>query len=116
MPGSTRSKCVTTRPFLPGRYFLITVRRLSRRRKLIEPDLILLARAFNRARARHNFYLTACVFLPHPWPAICEPVCPVTIPLAMKSVQPSSMTAIHRRPGAEGEFWPLVATVNPSFD
>ncbi|HEV2382440.1 MAG TPA: hypothetical protein VG206_21955 [Terriglobia bacterium] len=47
------------RPFLSNRYFFITVRLLKRRAKLTETDLTLLARAFNRARARHDFYLTA---------------------------------------------------------
>ena len=33
----------------------------------MEPDFRLLARAFNRARALHRFYLTAWVFLPDHW-------------------------------------------------
>jgi hypothetical protein len=40
------------RPFLSDRYFFIAVRLLRRREKLTEPDFALLARAFNRARAR----------------------------------------------------------------
>jgi hypothetical protein len=43
------------RPFLSNRCFFITVRLLKRRTKLTESDLILLARAFNRARALHPF-------------------------------------------------------------
>jgi hypothetical protein len=39
------------RPFLSDRYFFIAVRLLRRREKLTEPDLALLARAFNRAGA-----------------------------------------------------------------
>jgi len=35
------------------------VRLLRRREKFTEPDFALLARAFNRARALHPFYLTA---------------------------------------------------------
>jgi hypothetical protein len=45
------------RPFLSDRYFFIVVRLLRRREKLTEPDFALLARAFNRARALHPFYL-----------------------------------------------------------
>ena len=47
------------RPFLSDRYFFIVVRLLRRREKFTEPDFALLARAFNRARALHPFYLTA---------------------------------------------------------
>jgi len=93
------------RPFLSGRYFFITVRLLRRRSKLTQADLALLARAFNRARALHPFCLTAWVFLPDHWHAICAPSYPVTISLAMKSVKQSSMSAINRGRGAEGELW-----------
>jgi putative transposase len=93
------------RPFLSDRYFFITARLLKRRAKLIEPDFVLLARAFNRARALHPFYLTAWVFLPDHWHAICAPTYPVTISLAMKSVKQGSMSAINRRRGTEGELW-----------
>ena len=93
------------RPFLSNRYFFLTVRLLKRRAKLIEADFALLARAFNRARALHPFYLTAWVFLPDHWHVICAPVYPATISLAMKSVKQSSMSAINRRRGVEGELW-----------
>jgi putative transposase len=93
------------RPFLSDRYFFITVRLLKRRAKLTESDFILLARAFNRARALHPFYLTAWVFLPDHWHCICAPQYPATISLAMKSVKQSSMSAINRRRGTEGELW-----------
>jgi hypothetical protein len=46
------------RPLLSDRYFFIVVRLLRRREKFTEPDFPLLARAFNRARARHPFYLS----------------------------------------------------------
>ncbi len=46
------------RPFLSDRYFFIVVRLLRRREKFTEPDFALLARAFNRARALHPFYLS----------------------------------------------------------
>lgn len=93
------------RPFLSDRYFFISVRLLKRRAKLVEADFILLARAFNRARALHSFYLTAWVFLQDHWHAICAPVHPGTISLSMKSVKQSSMSGINRRRGAEGELW-----------
>lgn len=93
------------RPFLSDRYFFITVRLLKRRRELTEPDFVLMARAFNRARALHPFYLTAWVFLPDHWHAICAPQYPVTISLATKSVKQSSMSAINRHRGTEGELW-----------
>jgi hypothetical protein len=44
------------RPFLSD--FFIVVRLLRQREKFTEPDLALLARAFNRARALHPFYLS----------------------------------------------------------
>ncbi len=93
------------RPFLSDRYFFIVVRLLRRREKFTEPDFALLARAFNRARALHPFYLTAWVFLPDHWHCICAPVYPVTISLAMKSVKQSSMSAVNQRRGADGELW-----------
>jgi REP element-mobilizing transposase RayT len=81
------------------------VRLLKRREKLTEPDFALLARAFNRARALHPFYLTAWVFLPDHWHCICAPVHPSTISLAMKSLNLSSMSAVNRLRGEEGELW-----------
>jgi REP element-mobilizing transposase RayT len=39
----------------------------------MEPDFRLSARAFNRARALHRFYLTAWVFLPDHWHCIVAP-------------------------------------------
>ena len=84
------------------------MRLLKRRDKLTEPDFALLARAFNRARALHPFYLTAWVFLPDPSAdghCICAPVHPTTISLAMKSVKLSSMSAVNRLRGEEGELW-----------
>ena len=92
------------RPFLSDRYFFITVRLRRRREKFTEPDFVLLARAFNRGRTLHAFYLTAWVFLPHHWHCICAPVYPQTISLAMKSVKQSSMRAVNRRRGADGEL------------
>jgi len=94
------------RPFLSD--FFIVVRLLRRRDKFTEPDFAQLARAFNRARALHPFYLTAWVFLPDHAAAghcICAPVYPVTISLAMKSVKQSSMRAVNQRRGADGELW-----------
>jgi len=93
------------RPFLSDRYFFIAVRLLRRREKFTEPDFTLLARAFNRARALHPFYLTAWVFLPDHWRCICAPVYPVSISLAMKSVKQSSTSAVNQCRGADGELW-----------
>jgi putative transposase len=93
------------RPFLSDRYFFIVVRLLRRRGKFTEPNFALLARAFDRARALHPFYLTAWVFLPDHWHCICAPVHPVTISLAMKSVKQSSMRAVNQCRGASGELW-----------
>jgi putative transposase len=96
------------RPFLSDRYFFVAVRLLRRREKLTEPDFALLARAFNRARALHPFYLTAWVFLPDPAAAghcICAPRYPVTISLGMKSVKQSSMSVVNQRRGTDGELW-----------
>jgi REP-associated tyrosine transposase len=95
------------RPFLSNRYFFITVRLLKRRAKLVDTDFTLLARAFNRARALHGFYLIAWVFPPDPAAtrhAIGAPLDPASIALAIKSVKQSSMSAINRNRGAEGEL------------
>jgi putative transposase len=93
------------RPFLSDRYFFIVVRLLRPREKFTEPDFVLLARAFKRARALHPFHLTAWVFLPDHWHCIGAPVYPVTISLAMKSVKQSSMSAVNPSRGADGELW-----------
>ncbi len=95
------------RPFLSDRYFFISVRLLKRREKPTEPEFALLARAFNRARALHPFYLTAWVFLPDPSAdghCFCAPMHPTTISLAMKSVKLSLMSAVNRLRGEEGEL------------
>ena len=81
------------------------MRLLRRREKLTEADLTRSARAFSRARALQDFYLTAWVFLPDHWHAICAPLYPVSISLAIKSVKQSSMRAINRGRGADGELW-----------
>ncbi|MGO8733096.1 MAG: REP-associated tyrosine transposase [Terriglobia bacterium] len=96
------------RPLLSDRYLFIVVRLLRRREKFTEADFALLARAFNRARALHPYYLTAWVFLPDPAAAghcIYAPVYPVTISLAMKSVKQSSTSAVNQHRGADGELW-----------
>jgi len=93
------------RPFLSDGYFFISVRLLGRREKLTESDFALLARSFNRGRCLQPFYLTAWVFLPDHWHCLCAPVYRVTISLAMKSVKQSSMRAVNRRRGSEGELW-----------
>ena len=93
------------RPFLSDRYFFITVRLLPRRTELIEADFQLLARAFNRARALHPFYLTAWVFLPDHWHCIAAPRYPATISQVIKCVKQSSMTGINQRRGTEGGLW-----------
>jgi putative transposase len=93
------------RPFLSDRYFFVTARLLERRAKLSETDFTLLARAFNRARALHDFYLTAWVFLPDHWHAICAPPHPMSISLAIKSVKQSSTSGINRGRGTDGELW-----------
>ena len=105
----TVSYCIAVsklrRPFLSDRYFFVTVRLLRRRQNLSEPDFTLLAQAFHRARALQPFLLTAWVFLPDHWHAICAPRSPVTISLAVKAIKQSSMIAINRRRAAEGALW-----------
>jgi REP element-mobilizing transposase RayT len=76
------------RPFLSDRYFFVTVRLLRPRVKMTDGDFARLAQAFNRARAWHPFLLTAGVFLPDRWHAICAPQHPLTISLVVKSLKP----------------------------
>jgi REP element-mobilizing transposase RayT len=59
------------RPFLSNRYAFITVRLLKRRNELGEADFRCLALACRRARVLHPFFLTAWVYLPDHWHAIC---------------------------------------------
>jgi len=93
------------RPFLSDRYFFVTVRLLKVRARLQEADFQLMAVAFNRTRRQHPFYLTAWVFLPDHWHAICAPVYPRTISLLMKSFKNSSTILINRRRGERSELW-----------
>jgi REP element-mobilizing transposase RayT len=58
---------------------------------LLEADFRWLARAFNRARPLHPFYLTAWVFLPDHWHGIAAPRYPATIPQVIKCVKQSSI-------------------------
>jgi putative transposase len=93
------------RPFLSDRFFFVTVRLLKRRRKLDDADFQCLALAICRARAGHPFFLTAWVFLPDHWHAICAPQYPLTISEVMKSIKNSSTTLINRGRAASGELW-----------
>jgi putative transposase len=93
------------RPFLFDRYFFVTVRLLENHARLLDADFQLLALALNRARTAHRFFLTAWVFLPDHWHAICAPKYPVTISLVMKSIKTSSRFLINRERGEESELW-----------
>ncbi len=93
------------RPFLSDRYFFVTVRLLKQRTRLHEADFHLMALALNRVRRQHPFYMTAWVFLPDHWHAICAPVYPRTISLVMKSFKNSSTVLINRQRGERGELW-----------
>jgi REP element-mobilizing transposase RayT len=74
------------RPFLSDRFFFVTVRLLKRRSELRDSDFHFLALAFRRARVLHPFFLTAWVFLPDHWHAICAAVYPLTISVVVKSI------------------------------
>ena len=93
------------RPFLSKRYFFISVRLLPRRTTLTVLNFSLLARAFNRARTPHPFYLTAWVFLPDHWHCIAGLRSPVMISGVIKSVKQSSRSGIKQRRGTQGELW-----------
>ena len=83
------------RPFLSDRFFFVTVRLLESRSELSDSDFRCLALAFNRARQMHPYFLTARVFLPDHWYAICAPRYPLTISMAIKSIKMSSMILIN---------------------
>jgi len=93
------------RPFLSDRFFFVTVRLLKGRSELSEADFRCLRLAFNRARHMHPYFLTAWVFLPDHWHAICAPRYPLTISVAIKSIKMSSMILINRGRGEPGELW-----------
>ena len=83
----------------------MTVRLLKARARVQDADFQLMALALNRTRSQHPFYLTAWVFLPDHWPAICAPIYPRTISLVMKSFKNSSTILIIRRRAERGESW-----------
>ncbi|MGH9434295.1 MAG: REP-associated tyrosine transposase [Terriglobia bacterium] len=93
------------RPFLSDRFFFVTVRLSKQRTGLCDADFLFLAQAFRRARLRRPFFLSAWVFLPDHWHAICAPAHPVTISQVVKSIKISSMILINRRRGEPGELW-----------
>ncbi|MDE3178769.1 MAG: transposase [Acidobacteriota bacterium] len=93
------------RPFLSDRYFFVTVRRDKERAALNAADFRLLALAFRRARRLHPFFVTAWVFLPDHWHAICAPVHPLTISLVVKSIKNSSTLLLNRQRHEAGELW-----------
>jgi putative transposase len=93
------------RPFLSDRFFFVTVRLLKGRTELSDADFACLALAFNRARQMHPYFLTAWVFLPDHWHAICAPRYPLTISVAIKSIKMSSLILINRLRGERGELW-----------
>ena len=81
------------------------VRLLKGRRELDDADFERLALAIRRARAVHPFFMTAWVFLPDHWHAICAPQYPLTISEVMKSIKNSSTTLINGGRSASGELW-----------
>ncbi len=93
------------RLFLSDRFFFITVRLLERRRKLDDADFERLALAISRSRKSHPFFLTAWVFLPNHWHAICALQHPVTIIEVMKSIKVSSTTLINEGRSRSGGLW-----------
>ena len=93
------------RPFLSDRFFFVTGRLLKGRSELADADFRCLALAFNRARRMHPYSLTAWVFLPDHWHAICGPRYPLTISVAIKSIKTSSLILINRCRGERGELW-----------
>jgi putative transposase len=93
------------RPFLSDRFFFLTVRLLKRRSELRDVDFHFLALGFRRARVLHPFFMTAWVFLPDHWHAICAPVYPLTISVVVKSIKTSSMILVNRRREASCELW-----------
>jgi REP element-mobilizing transposase RayT len=72
------------------------VRLLKQHRELDDPDFERLALAIRRGRAVHPFFMTARVFLPDHWHAICAPQYPLTISKGIKSIKTSSATLINR--------------------
>jgi putative transposase len=93
------------RPYLSDRFFFLTVRLLKRRRQLEDADFERLPLALRRTRAVHPFFLTAWVFLPDHWHAICAPQYPLTISEVMRSLKNSSTTLINGGRAASGELW-----------
>jgi len=93
------------RPFLSDRFFFITVRLLERRRQSDDADFERLGLAIRRTRVARPFFLTAWVFLPDHWHAICAPQYPLTISEVMKSIKNSSTTLINTGRAASGELW-----------
>ena len=91
---------------LSDRFFFITCRVLRCRGALEESEFQCLARVVRERREKHQFLLTAWVFLPDHWHAILFPRFPVTISRLMESIKVTSTLRINATRKESGLFWP----------
>ncbi len=93
---------------LSDRFFFITCRLLPDRRRLKEPEFECLARVVRERRGKHDFLLTAWVFLPDPAAAghaILFPRFPLTISWVMESIKAGSTLRISAGRKQSGLLW-----------
>ena len=90
---------------LSDRFFFITCRVLRCRGALEESEFQCLARVVRERREKHQFLLTAWVFLPDHWHAILFPRFPVTISRLMESIKVGSTLRVNARRNESGLLW-----------
>ena len=93
------------RPFPYDRYLFVTVNLLKSRAKLRENEYPCLALSLARMHQKHDFSLTAWVFLPDHWHAIIYPRYPLTISRVLKAVKVSSTISINLARHETGKLW-----------
>jgi putative transposase len=90
---------------LSDRFFFVSCRLGRGCEPLGEPEFEQLARVVRERREKHEFLLTAWVFLPDHWHAIISPPYPLTISRVMEAIKVGSTLRINRRRRRKGLLW-----------
>jgi putative transposase len=87
------------------RWFFVTCRLLPRRRILSPSEFATLAQVIGARRAKHEFLLTAWVFLPDHWQAIFYPRHRLTISQVMEAIKDGVTKRVNRSRREVGRLW-----------
>jgi putative transposase len=90
---------------LSDRFFFVTCRLLPHRGRLMKSEFECLARVVGERREKHQFLLTAWVFLPDHWHAILFPRFPLTVSRVKESIKVGSTLRINAGRKESGLLW-----------